>query len=276
MFKEYNLKPNYTYFNGGARGVPPTYVLNKQQELRNEISQCPDCFYWTKRNSLLSQVQSKVANYLGVSDPKDIVFVINASHGINAVLRSLFEEMYNSQVTHSKIKFLYLDTAYPMVQNTLKFMHNTFSNENLLRINVTTEMINNDEILLQTIEKTIINETSVNNNTIFLAVFSHIASLPSMIYPVSKMIELCHNYGIKVLIDGAHVMGQIDLNITQLNPDFYVTNAHKWLTSARGSAILYVKKEYQNITFPTCISDEGVGDTSFQKWFNFQGTKLCF
>jgi isopenicillin-N epimerase len=36
-------------------------------------------------------------------------------------------------------------------------------------------------------------------------------------------------------------MGQIDLNITDLGVDFYVSNGHKWMYSPKGSAILWVR-----------------------------------
>ena len=67
-------------------------------------------------------------------------------------------------------------------------------------------------------------------------------------------------------------MGQINVNITQIDPDIYLSNGHKWLYSPRGSSILYVKKALQNIIYPTVISLEGHGDTQFQQYFNYQGT----
>lgn len=93
-----------------------------------------------------------------------------------------------------------------------------------------------------------------------------------------------------VLVDGAHALGHIPVNVTDIDAEFYVSNGHKWLYSPKGSAILWVKKEYQvewrvwalesacpnalvqNIIHPTTISREGQGPTFFQSEFSYQGT----
>ncbi len=110
-------------------------------------------------------------------------------------------------------------------------------------------------------------------DTIYSASISHITSKPAMIFDIKSIRTLLRNkYNIILLIDGAHAMGQININITDLNPDIYLSNGHKWLYSPRGSSILYVKKSLQNIIYPTVISLEGHGNTQFQKYFNYQGT----
>ncbi len=67
-------------------------------------------------------------------------------------------------------------------------------------------------------------------------------------------------------------MGQIDVNLEQINPDFYLSNGHKWLFSPKGSAILYVKPSLQSMVMPTTISGEGEGANEWQMYFNYQGT----
>jgi isopenicillin-N epimerase len=56
------------------------------------------------------------------------------------------------------------------------------------------------------------------------------------------------------MIDGAHSLGQIDLNLSEIDADFYVTNGHKWFCNNRGCGILYVKESHQKYVKPTVLS----------------------
>ena len=298
MLQYFALSPNYTNFNFGSYGSPPRQVIEYQNNLRMHIEECPDCWMRYERYTAINGVQSQLAEYLGIEDWNDLVFTINASHGVNSVLRSIAEQIYNKQCSSSsknnknKCKFLYLSIAYSMVKNTIHHLtSDTAFNENEvgLQVNVTSQMLTNSTLLLNEIERVILaqmpqlrsksgltHEHSYSDNygnPIILASFSHITSVPGVILPIKDIINLCHSYSIPVLIDGAHAMGEIFVNISDYNDvDFYLSNGHKWLYSSRGSSILYVSKKYQNLTFPTCISDEGQGNTQFQRYFSYQGT----
>ena len=92
-----------------------------------------------------------------------------------------------------------------------------------------------------------------------LAVFSHISSVPAVILPVEELSTLCKDAGMAVLIDGAHALGQIAVDVTTLEragADYYVANGHKWLYSPKGSAVLWVKPSQQHRIVPTVISSE--------------------
>ncbi len=78
--------------------------------------------------------------------------------------------------------------------------------------------------------------------------------------------EPCHR-GITVLIDGAHALGLLPLNLAALNPDYFVSNCHKWLCGARGSAVLYVARHRQVGIKPLVVSHgSGCGFTSDFIW----------
>lgn len=57
-----------------------------------------------------------------------------------------------------------------------------------------------------------------------------------------------------MLIDGAHALGMLPLDLQQLQPDFYVSNCHKWLCGARGSAMLFVSPQWQRLVQPPVLS----------------------
>ena len=69
---------------------------------------------------------------------QDLAFVENASHGMNAVLRSL-------TLAAPRNKILYLNLAYQMVKNTLTYVHNV-TGEQLLMVNISFPT-SNDAIL---------------------------------------------------------------------------------------------------------------------------------
>lgn len=93
------------------------------------------------------------------------------------------------------------------------------------------------------------------------------------------MKEICdkaRQLGLITIIDGAHVPGHIDLNITNLNPDFYTGTLHKWMLAPKGSSFLYVKKEYQSQIDPLVVSwgyeSLAPSQSQFLDYHEYQGT----
>lgn len=58
-------------------------------------------------------------------------------------------------------------------------------------------------------------------------VFETITSVPAARFPFQAITTLCRERGIYSVIDGAHGVGQIPLNLGALDPDFFVSNCHK-------------------------------------------------
>eukprot|EP01106_Pelomyxa_sp_JSP_P004740 TRINITY_DN1754_c0_g1_i2.p1 TRINITY_DN1754_c0_g1~~TRINITY_DN1754_c0_g1_i2.p1 ORF type:complete len:296 (-),score=51.78 TRINITY_DN1754_c0_g1_i2:142-1029(-) len=104
------------------------------------------------------------------------------------------------------------------------------------------------------------------------AVFSHIESVPSTVLPVKALAEMAHSYNISVLIDGAHSLGNIDVDLYSINADYYVATAYKWLFAPKGTAFLWVKKNLQSNIVPTVISARYV-TSNFQPNFRYTGTR---
>jgi isopenicillin-N epimerase len=87
-----------------------------------------------------------------------------------------------------------------------------------------------------------------------LALLDHIASGTALRLPIERLVPQLRARGIPVFVDGAHCLGQIPLNLDALGADWYIANAHKWLYSPRGSALLYASGSAAPHTRPLVTS----------------------
>lgn len=83
-----------------------------------------------------------------------------------------------------------------------------------------------------------------------LAVFGHIPSNYPIVMPVEEIVQLCHRKRVPVLIDGAHALGTLPLNLTVLKADYYVGNAHKWLACPKVCFSFLVKLYIDLVLIP--------------------------
>uniref|UniRef100_A0A6B2L9A6 Aminotransferase class V domain-containing protein n=1 Tax=Arcella intermedia TaxID=1963864 RepID=A0A6B2L9A6_9EUKA len=169
---------------------------------------------------------------------------------------------------------LQLSSAYNMVKNTLTFL-STFEGIQVVTVPVVfpgkglppTGIMN--QTLLGAIEAAL---SSYPHSK--LLVISHITSVPAAIFPVEDVARLCQQHGIPTLVDGAHALGHIPVDIGALSAagvDFWIGNGHKWLYSPKGTAVLWTSKAYQAGVVPTVISSE-YGET-YLDHFEYTGTR---
>ncbi len=83
-----------------------------------------------------------------------------------------------------------------------------------------------------------------------------------MIKPVKALTALARAHGAKVLIDGAHAPGVVDIDVADIGADYYTGNCHKWLYAPKGTAFLWVSPEAQKGSeiVPSVISSSGKYD----------------
>eukprot|EP00928_Gymnodinium_smaydae_P064654 TRINITY_DN47936_c0_g1_i1.p1 TRINITY_DN47936_c0_g1~~TRINITY_DN47936_c0_g1_i1.p1 ORF type:complete len:469 (-),score=79.21 TRINITY_DN47936_c0_g1_i1:9-1280(-) len=262
LLHHFVLSPNYTNLNHGSYGASPKAVLDAERRWQLQMEANPD--HWFRSADAdglagsLDVVRARLARYIGASDPQDLVFVDGASAGVNAVLRSI-------RLPPSSA-ILYLNTAYQMVKNTVRYVHEHDQLEKPLEVPI--DIPSSDDDVVAAVERAL-----EANPTVRLASFSHITSVPAIILPVKRLVRACHNRGVLVLIDGAHALGQIPIDVEDIGADFYVANGHKWLYSPKGSAILWANRSKQSLIHPNVINYEGQGATPFQLQFEYTGTK---
>lgn len=189
-----------------------------------------------------------LASFVG-ADPEEVVFVDNATTGVVSVIQSLKLKPTDSLV--------YMSIGYGPIHNYLR----------TLDVELIEAPCNVPLSMDQIVDSVL---SSVKENT-KLAILDHITSATGAILPIERLIGKLQSRGVFVMIDGAHAIGQIPLNMTALSPDAYVSNCHKWLYSSKGCAFLWVAKRHSNSIHPLVRSSgAGLGLTAE---FGWSGTK---
>ena len=85
--RHWSLKPGTVFLNHGSFGVCPKPILALQARLRREMEAEPVQFLWRRYEERLEPSRIELARFVGAR-PRDVVFVTNATTGVNAVARS--------------------------------------------------------------------------------------------------------------------------------------------------------------------------------------------
>lgn len=80
-----------------------------------------------------------------------------------------------------------------------------------------------------------------NEKTAF-ASFCHVSNVLGTVNPVKEMIDIAHEHGVPVLVDGAQAVPHLCVDVAELGCDFYVFSSHK-MYGPSGIGILYGRKE---------------------------------
>ena len=91
---------------------------------------------------------------------------------------------------------------------------------------------------------------------------THISNVLGIINPVKEIIAKCHENGVPVLVDGAQGSVHCNVDVQDMDCDFYVFSGHK-LYAATGTGVLYGKKGWLDLMPPYMGGGEMVGTVTF-------------
>ena len=252
MRSEWLLDPDITYLNHGTVGATPRRVLAHQRAITDEIERQPARFMLREladeRGTMTNPPRMRVAaaavaEFVGVAG-EDLMFVDNITTGANAILRS-FPFNTGDEIAVTNL-------GYGGVVNAATYVTRTMSGT--LR---TIELPQPGAARHDYVEAI---AAGLGPDTRLLIV-DHMTPGTAMIMPLAEIAALCHDRGVLVLADGAHVPGNIAVDIDSFGVDWYVANLHKWAWTPRSAGLLWSAKQHQSYLHPTVISwglDHGV------------------
>ena len=230
------LDPDIIFLNHGSFGACPKPVFQLYQSWQHKLEEQPVLFLGRQYHDLIRQAIQPLAEFLGTF-PSNLVFVTNATYGVNLIARSLSLQPGDEILTS--------DHEYGACDYTWEFLCSK-NGATYIRQPLPYPAQSEDE-MLELFWEGVTSRTKL----IFL---SHITSPTALHLPVEAICQRTREHGILSLIDGAHAPGQIPLNLDQLGADFYTGNCHKWLLSPKGAGFLYAAPAVQDLIEPPVVS----------------------
>ena len=246
-----------TFLNHGSFGACPRVVLAAQARIREAMEAQPDQFFRGgimpgEGVTTLRTAASDLAAFVNAGHDQ-LAFIENATAGVQAVLRSVDFAPGD--------RILITDHTY----NAVRLMVEARCAETgavplVVKIPIPTSA----DAIMARFEEAL-------TARVKLAIVDHITSPTALVMPMERLVPALRNSGAQVLVDGAHAIGQIPLDLRALEVDWYVSNMHKWLFAPKGSAFLYAAPRVADITRPNVVSHFiGMG---FPHSFDFTGTR---
>jgi isopenicillin-N epimerase len=238
------------FLNHGSFGACPRPVFDEYQGWQRELERQPVEFLARRYDALNQEARAPLAAYLGAR-PDDLVFVPNATAGMNVVARSLplgpGDEVLVTEDEYGAVDFLWehvcRQTGATLVRRPVE------PGPGLV-----------DELW-----------SAVRPQTRAISV-SHISSATALRFPVEEICRRAREAGILVIVDGAHAPGQVDVDLESLGADFYSGNCHKWLCAPKGAGFLWARPEHQPALAPLVVGWSEREET-FAARHRWQGTQ---
>jgi isopenicillin-N epimerase len=264
MLAEFPLEPGTLYLNHGTVGVTPRVVMRARAAILDEIERHPSRFMIRELMNLgmapppkaprLRAAADRVATFLGAHGD-GLVFVDNASSGVNAVLRSFALAPGDEILIH--------DQAYGGIARAAAFIAR--ERGAMLVTAALPWPAQSDGGFVDAIARAITPRTR-------LAIVDHVCSETALILPLAAIAAACRARGVPVLVDGAHAPGAIEVDIEALGVDWYAANLHKWAFAPRSCGVLWAAQERRRELHPAVIS-WGVTNDDWLQEFDWTGTR---
>lgn len=246
----FTLDPHLGHLNHGSFGAVPRATQAEQQRLRDVMEAAP-VGWFPPLPGLVAQARGRVAEFLG-TNVRDTAFVANASAGASVV--------YSSLPVGRRVEILVTDHGYGAVTMGAERLARRWNG----RVRTVSVPLDADhDTAAGIITDSITDATS-------LVVIDQVTSPTARRLPVGAVARHAAQFGVPVLVDGAHAPGLLADPLADLECDFWVGNLHKFTCAPRGTGVLVARGPLVQELNPS-IDSWGATDP-FPERFDTQGT----
>jgi isopenicillin-N epimerase len=248
------IEKDSVFLNHGSFGACPEWILKRQQAYRNRMESQPVRFLIRELEEMHRIARETLAGFVN-ADPEGLVFMTNATTAVNTIFRSLRFQPGDEILITSHI--------YPACKRLLEFI---CERTHAVMVEACYPFPMQDPgFITESILAKVTPRTRV-------ALIDHITAATAMIQPVEEIVKELDRLGVDTMIDGAHTLGQIPVDIERIGAAYYTSNCHKWLCSPKSAAILHVRDDKRKGIVPVVISHAGYQTEPFPERFYWPAT----
>ncbi|KAF2967225.1 hypothetical protein GQX73_g6339 [Xylaria multiplex] len=261
------FSPDYTPINHGSYGAYPVSVRDEHVALRTEVEEAPDRFIVLEWPARLRESRAEIARIINC-ETDEVVFVPNATTASDTVFK-------NIRWQPGDVVLVY-ELVYDSAREGLRWLEDTLG----VRVEVVPLQIPlPDQEFVEAMVNASRRIRASGRERVRLAVVDTVVSMPGLRVPFEALVPALRAEGALVLVDAAHGIGHVDIDLNTLDPDFLITSLNKWLFVPRGVSVLYVPERNQALirsSIPTSYryrklgSEEG--ENTFIELFDFVAT----
>ncbi|WP_343488052.1 aminotransferase class V-fold PLP-dependent enzyme [Allomuricauda sp. d1] len=224
--KDYVLKPDYINLENGYYNFVPTPILNKYMEHVRKVNYEASYYMRTEQWDNKNAVAARLAKLVNCSE-KELIVTRNTTESLDMVIGGFpwkkgDEAIFALQDYGAmRIHFHQQQKRYGMVCKEVSLPNHPKSDEEIVELY----------------------ESQITPKTKLLMI-CHMVNITGQILPIRKICDMAHAHGVEVMVDGAHAVGHIKVDIAELDCDYYGSSLHKWLSVPLGAGILYVREKH--------------------------------
>jgi cysteine desulfurase/selenocysteine lyase len=218
----------FVFLDSAASSQKPVQVLDAMDQVyRTTYANVHRGVYSNSEHAteLYDQAREKIARFIGSPSPEQIIFVRNATEGLNLVAYSYGrhflqagDEVLLTQLEHHANFVPWLELAR---ERGVKLKYIPLTAQGTL------DLSKLDELLTPQVK---------------LVAFAHVSNVLGTITDPRPIIARAHAIGAKVVVDGCQAAPHMPVNVQELDCDFYALSGHKML-GPTGIGVLYGKRE---------------------------------
>lgn len=238
------------YLDNGATSQKPQSVINALSSYySNQNANIHRGVHTLSQEAtaLFEQTREKVRSFINAAHNHEIIFTSGTTQGINIVASSFGKKFVNEG---DEI----IISAMEHHSNIVPWQMMCEERKAVLKV---IPMNSNGELILKELAMLISPLTR-------MIAISHVSNALGTINPVREIIAIAKQYQIPVLLDGAQAVQHKEINVRELDCDFYVFSGHK-MFGPTGVGVLYGKEKWLNAMPPYMGGGDMIKTVTFQK-----------